>query len=97
MVIKKIDVLSAGKISGLLYAGIGLIIGALFSMFALMGAAIGAASQDSSALIGALFGIGAIIILPVFYGIMGLIGGLITAAVYNLIAGLVGGLKIEVE
>ena len=97
MVIKKIDVLSACKITGLLYAAIGLIFGAFVSLFALMGAAIGAASQDSGALIGALFGVGAFFILPVFYGILGFIGGLITAVAYNLIAGFAGGLRIEVE
>jgi hypothetical protein len=97
MVVKKIDVLSAGKISGLLYAGVGLIMGGFVSLFSLMGAAIGAANQDSSALIGALFGVGAFFILPIFYGVLGLIGGLVGAGLYNLIASVTGGLRVEVE
>lgn len=44
-----------------------------------------------------LFGVGAIIAVPVFYGIMGFIGGIIMAMLYNLTTGLIGGLEIEVE
>jgi hypothetical protein len=45
----------------------------------------------------AMFGVGAIIILPLFYGVIGLIGGAIGAALYNLFAGLFGGIELETE
>jgi len=38
-----------------------------------------------------------LIILPIFYGVVGFIAGAIGAALYNLIAGMVGGIEIEVE
>ena len=45
------------------------------------------------------FGIGGgligIVVLPIFYGIVGLIFGLISAALYNVVARLVGGIRIE--
>ncbi|MCP4654067.1 MAG: hypothetical protein GY856_01480 [bacterium] len=98
MVLKRIGVLSCGKVSGLLYGIMGLIIGAIFTLVSLLGAAIGAMSSGSNeAWFGALFGVGAIIILPIFYGVLGFIMGIISAALYNLVAGFAGGLEIELE
>lgn len=98
MVIKSIRVLSLGKVVGSIYAGMGLIFGGIFSLFSIFGAAIGSAASDSpEAWFGLLFGVGAVIILPLFYGIFGFLGGLLTAAIYNLVANVVGGLEFEVE
>ncbi len=90
--IKKIGVLSAGKILGLLYLVIGLIIGAFMTLFAVLGF-----SAENGDMTAAFFGVGAIIVMPVFYGIMGFIGGIISAFFYNLIAGWIGGLEIKLE
>lgn len=96
MVLNRVSALSAAKVMGAVYAGLGLLFGAIFSFFALVGAGIGAAAGGGEeAFIGALFGVGAIIILPLFYGTIGLIAGLIGASVYNLAARVVGGLEIE--
>ena len=46
---------------------------------------------------GGLFGVGAVIFLPIIYGVLGAIGGALTAVFYNIIAGMVGGLQIETE
>lgn len=99
MVIKRIGVLSSGKIVGLLYALFGLLIGGLFSIFSLIGSAIGLAASggETEAWIGALFGIGAVFIFPIFYGFLGFIGGILSALFYNLVAAMVGGLELEVE
>ena len=92
--IKKIGVLSLGKILGIVYAIIGLIFGVFITLFSLTGATF---SQSGAGLFGHLFGVGAIILLPIFYGVLGFVGGLIMALLYNLVAGLVGGLEIETE
>jgi zinc-ribbon domain len=95
MVVRRIGLMSAAKIQGALMALCGLIFGLIF---AAIGSVASMASQQSSspfALMGAAFGVGAVIILPICYGIIGFISGLIWAAVYNLIAGLVGGIEIE--
>lgn len=82
--VKKIGVLSLAKILGLLYAIMGLIVGAFLAIFAPVG-------------MGALyFGGAGVAIFPIFYGILGFIGGLITAFFYNLIASKVGGLEVEI-
>ncbi len=97
MTVKRIGVLSLAKLMGILYAGLGLIIGGIFTLFTLLGSAIGMASGEQEAIFGVLFGVGAIIVMPIFYGVIGLIGGLIMSALYNLAAGLVGGVELEVQ
>jgi len=100
MIIKRIRVLSLAKVMGMIYGGIGLVIGLIFSFFALLGAAFGTALQDSSgpeAIFGVLFGVGAVILFPILYGLLGFLGGLLTSALYNLAARTVGGLELEVE
>jgi hypothetical protein len=42
-----------------------------------------------------VFGVAAIVVAPIFYGIIGAIGGLVGAAIYNLVAQFTGGIQIE--
>ena len=79
MILKRIGVLSCGKIMGALYALIGLIIGAIISLLSLVGAMAGLASGEDEAIFGVFFGVGAILFMPILYGVFGFIGGLITA------------------
>ena len=44
---------------------------------------------------GALFGVGAIILLPIFYGCMAFVMTLIQAALFNVAARMTGGVEIE--
>ena len=100
--IRRVGVLSVGKVMGMTYALFGLIAGAFFALFSFFGTAFSAAMAESAgdsgaAIFGALFGVGAIIILPIFYGIIGFLGGIIGAAFYNLVAGAVGGVELELS
>ena len=96
MVLKSIGVFSMAKMLGTLYAVIGFIIGLLFALLSMIGA--GFASQDGGgAFIGLIFGVGGIIILPVFYGVLGFIGGALMSALYNFIAGMAGGIELDLE
>jgi hypothetical protein len=98
MVITRVGVVSVAKIAGVLYAGIGLIIGGFFSLLGMAGFAGGLASESAGgAFAGALFGIGAVIVLPIVYGIFGFIGTLICAFLFNLAAGITGGVEVEVK
>ena len=100
MRLNRIGVGSAAKISGALYGAIGLIFGGIFAMFALLGAGFaGMAAEQGEAVpafMGPLFGVGAIVLFPLFYGTMGVVTGAVGAALYNLFARMVGGLELEI-
>ena len=96
LTLNRLGVFSCAKVSGVLYAAFGFLVGLIFSFVALLGTAIGIASEGGpEALIGLFFGVGAVIVLPIVYGILGFIGGAITALLYNLVAGAVGGVEVE--
>jgi hypothetical protein len=103
MVIKRVGALSLAKVAAVLYAGMGLLFGGLVSLFSLLGAAAwmtrpGAQPDGPGGpMFGALFGVGAIILLPIFYGILGFIGTLIAATLFNVAARMTGGVEIEVQ
>ena len=96
MTIKRVAPLSAGKIFGALYAGMGLIVGAFFSLFATVGA-FAAPDTEGFGPLAMLFGVGAIVLFPVVYGCMGAIASVIGAWLYNVVAGIVGGLEVELS
>jgi hypothetical protein len=98
MVIKRVNPLSAAKLSGVLGVLLGLIIGACISLVMMVaGSAVSAAAdRPGGALFGMLFGAGAIIILPIFYGVFMFIVGLLQAALYNVAARWMGGVEIDV-
>ena len=98
MVITRINPMSCAKVSGALYALIGLLVGAGVTLVMLtIGSAIPQDEMPAGAFFGALFGVGAIVILPIFYGVLGFIGGAIGAFIYNVVAGITGGLEIDVR
>ncbi len=97
MVLKRIGVMSCGKVMGALYGLMGLVIGGLFTLFSLIGAAVGMSTGSEDAWIGAVMGVGAVIFFPLIYGIFGFLGGLLSAFLYNLIAGSIGGLELQLE
>ena len=93
MVITRVGPLSLAKITGLLYVIVGLVFGAFISLAAMVG---GFASDDGAAgAMGALFGVGAIILLPIFYGCVGFVMTLIMAWLFNVAAGMVGGVEVD--
>jgi hypothetical protein len=95
MVIKRVDPMSIAKVSGTLYALLGLFFGALFSVASLAGGLFG--GSESSGAMGALLGAGAVVLFPILYGAMGFVMTLIMAVIYNFVAGMVGGVEIEVQ
>jgi hypothetical protein len=96
MVVKRLAPMSFAKVAGVLYVLIGFLFGALISLISIVGGAFAPGDGDSR-FIGMLFGAGAIVVLPVFYGALGFITTLIGAALYNAIASMVGGVEIEVQ
>jgi hypothetical protein len=80
---------------GAVYAGVGLIIGFFFSLIGvLQGLFLQGTDLGGAAAFGFLFGIGAIIFMPIMYGVMGFVGGALGAFIYNLVSGAVGGMEL---
>jgi ABC-type lipoprotein release transport system permease subunit len=97
MVIRQIGVGSLAKMMGALYGLMGLIFGCILAVIALVGAGFIPESAEEPAWLGTLFGVGAVVFLPVFYGVLGFVFGALTAWLYNVVAGMVGGVTIETQ
>lgn len=99
MVIRRVDPISCAKVMAAVHAAFGLLLGACFTLVGLaVGSGIASASDDLpfGPGMGMLFGVGAILLLPIFYGIAGFVGGAIGALIYNMAAGVVGGLQVDI-
>ena len=95
MIIKRIGALSCARILGALYAVLGFVVGAIFSMITLAG---GFASDASEAArVGAMVGAAAVVIFPILYGCIGFVATLIGASIYNALAGVLGGIELDVQ
>jgi len=94
MKVRRIGPLSLAKVSATLYGLIGLLIGGVVSLVSVVG---GAMAGNDAGPLGMLFGVAAVILLPIFYGCIGFVTSLIGATLYNVVAGWVGGIELEVE
>jgi len=80
-VLRRIAPLQLGKVLGILYALLSLLVIPVFLF------------SPRNGFGGGVF----VVMLPIFYGIAGFIGGVICAFVYNICAGIVGGIEVDVE
>jgi len=98
-VIREIGVISLGKVAGIVYACIGLIVGVIVALVSVLGGFAGLLGEGRTAagLIGMFLGAGAVFILPVFYGVLGALIGMLVAVIYNVAARLVGGIEITID
>jgi hypothetical protein len=93
--VRRIGPGSAFKVGAITYALMGLLFGVIFALTSMLGGALMPASETG--VFRMFFGVGAIVFLPIFYGILGGIGGAIGAVIYNLVAGWVGGLEVDIS
>ena len=102
MTIRRFGVISVAKMYALLMFIFGLIFGVIYGLILIVfGAAISAMGPNSDAAAGGIgtvaMGIGMMIGLPIFYGVLGFVMGAIGALIYNAVAGIIGGVKFELE
>jgi len=97
MVLKRVGVISVAKFAGVFYAGVGLLVGVMFAGISSLAGMAGASMHDVPSWIGPIFGVGAIVLLPLLYGVLGFIFGAIVAGLYNVFSGFVGGIELELE
>jgi hypothetical protein len=102
MVIRRIGVWSVARLYGAMSASAGLLLGCLFAIASTLGGFAGAMRDSAGAgagfgMLGMMFGVGAIVFLPLLYGVLGVVTGALAAALYNLFAGMFGGIELETE
>jgi len=95
MELKSVGPLSVAKVMGAMYAAMGVIFGCLFAVIGLVGVPL--AGDRATALPGLFFGVGAVIVLPIFYGCIGFVMGAISGWLYNIFADLVGGVQLDLQ
>ena len=96
MIIRRVGPLSFAKLMGALYVLMGLLFGAIVSLISVVGGAL-VPGDEAGGMTGMLFGAAAIIVLPIFYGVLGFVFSLIGAALYNPVASIVGRVELEVQ
>jgi hypothetical protein len=92
MVIRRVSPWSCAKIAGLIYLILGVFFGGILSVLSVAGWAGGGEPNG----LGAIFGLAAILVLPLLYGCMGFVTTAIMAMLYNALSGMVGGIEVEV-
>ena len=98
MVVKRVGPLSVAKNVAVLYAILGLVLGAFFSMMAVAGAFAGfdEAGVGPAGIMGVI-GVGAIVVMPIFYACLGFVMSLIGAVLYNMLSSMVGGIEVDLQ
>ena len=93
-----VGAVSAGKVMGMLYGTLALLIGVLYGL-GIGAVSVGAAVSegDPTALLGLVLAVAVAVGVPILYGTMGMIAGVIMAAIYNFAAGRVGGLELKIR
>ena len=97
MVVRRLGVWSVARIYGALSATFGLIAGVILGLLSMVGMGLAAESGDAPPFLGPLFGFGAVVFLPLIYGVIGLVIGAVSAGLYNVFAGLVGGVELDIQ
>jgi len=95
-VLKRVYPASAFKVGLVAYGILGLILGVFCSLIALGAPALGRHAHGM--ILGRFVGFGvlAIVVCPIVYGLVGGIAAVIGAGIYNLVAGWVGGLEVDI-
>lgn len=99
MRIKRIRIFSAAKVLGFIYAIIGLIFGEitalLSSQFQLNMPHL--SDEIMGVPLHSALGLASLIVIPIVYGLLGVVSGALLAMIYNLTAGWFGGIEIEYQ
>ncbi len=96
--VKRIGPGSAFKVGLVTYAILGLILGGITAFLSMVAGSLGSLSSEAvgARAFGFGLGLGAVIVFPIVYGLVGGVAAAIGAVIYNLVAGWVGGLEVDI-
>ena len=97
--VKRIGPGSAFKVGLVTYAILGLIVGGIMAFFSIVAGSLGSLANEAAGAraFGFGLGLGAVIVFPIVYGLIGGVAAAIGAVLYNLVAGWVGGLEVDIS
>ncbi len=99
--IRRMGVLSCAKITTVVMAALGIIIGVIYALFFIIvgGAMMAGGGRDTgvAGVSGLVVGLIMLFVFPIFYGVMGFFMGAIGGIAYNVAAGSIGGIEFELE
>lgn len=95
MIIQRVGIMSLARLLAAIYGLFGLIWGIVFTVGALVGFGISEEVAKTASWLGPFFGVGAVIVVPVVYAIMGYLSGLVAGWAFNNAAETMGGLHVE--
>jgi hypothetical protein len=95
MVITRVAPLSCAKVAGVLYLIMGFVFGAFVSLAGMLGGM--ATGVERGGFFGAVFGMGAIIVLPLLYACLGFVMTLVLTWLFNVVVGITGGIEVDVR
>ncbi len=94
MIIKRFGVFSIAKLSGILFAVMGLVCGILISAVTLLSVDLSDAGSPQPPFSLGVIGAGAFIFLPILGSVFGFLGGAFIAWAYKIISHYTGGVEI---
>lgn len=97
MLLKRVGPASLAKFMGVFYGLTGLIIGAFITLGMVVGIGSRISDPETPAILTPLFGVAAVVALPIFYGVLGLVFGFVAGWIFNFTMKLTGGLEIVLE
>jgi hypothetical protein len=97
MKIVRVDALSVGKMSGVIYAVLGVIYALFLVPVMALTAAIGPGEKGTSAAFFAGFGIAMVVLIPAFSAVFGFLFGLLSSVIYNVAARWIGGVEFQTD
>ena len=97
--VRRVGTGSAFKVGLVAYGILGLVLGICMALFSTLAASLGSVGTGlpGAKLFGLGMGLGAVIVFPIAYALIGGICAAIAALIYNLAAGWVGGLEVDVS
>ena len=93
MIVRRISPLPFAKVSGIIYVVLGLFAGVMFAVISHDAGV----RRSGGAAFDAAFGTGALLFMPIGYGVIGFVVSLILAVLCNLVAKFAGGIEIQTD
>jgi hypothetical protein len=95
VILKKVGVLSVAKVYAVIMAIFGLFMGIVTAVVGKYAVGLEEITQTQGLNVG--LGAWSILVMPIFYGLMGFVSGAVAAWLYNVVAKKVGGVEVELS